>query len=226
LILSPFKEGPFKNQLNRRLFAERIRNSTKSLPIQGASVAKSFYISSASAEIQPSGLTSYVGIAPGAKVTVVGPTSPTETEGKYIRSLIEEALAGSGLEIDYITAPDAFSDEELSTNKVVDIRVDSVDIGGYFLNFATKMMFCSKLGIAFPDPHGKMCRLVTDYESADRLPDDEYSDRFNRILHEDACVVPVAHRSMNWLVTKDLDQESLPPVVIHPQLEKIRASEN
>ena len=52
--------------------------------------------------------------------------------------------------------------KKTDSNTYFDARVSSVDIGAYPDYMALKMMFCSKLGVNFPDLDDEICRMVAD----------------------------------------------------------------
>ena len=84
------------------------------------------------------------------------------------------------------------------------------------------MMFCTKLGINFPDPSGRICELVSNGIESLKGIDNSFINQFNQILYEDAVIIPIQHLSSKWFVTNDIDPMSLPKTVIYPQFELIR----
>lgn len=64
--------------------------------------------------------------------------------------------------------------------------------------------------------------LASAYEAGHKDVDDIYVDRFNRILFEDAAVIPIYFGSSSWLVSKDIDLDSIPSAVNYFQYEKMR----
>ena len=82
-------------------------------------------------------------------------------------------------------------------------------------------MFCSKLGISFPDPSGKICELVENYNYGDDIA--EYIRKFNQILFDDAVVIPIKHFGMKWFISERIDLASFPPTNVSPLFEKILA---
>ncbi|MEK7691090.1 MAG: hypothetical protein AAB425_08730, partial [Bdellovibrionota bacterium] len=84
-------------------------------------------------------------------------------------------------------------------------RLARVDAGGDYINWAVRMMFCSKLGISFPDPNGSVCRLTDEFENDKNADTAAYQMRLQEVLDREAYVIPVFHASLTWLVTEDLD---------------------
>ena len=98
----------------------------------------------------------------------------------------------------------------------------SVDIGAYPDYFVVKMMFCSQMGIKFPDPSGNICKLVNEGIKSASIVNQEFVDQFNKFLHEDAVVIPIFHHSDKWLVSNVFDPTSLPATTLYPQFELIK----
>lgn len=84
------------------------------------------------------------------------------------------------------------------------------------------MIFCSKLGVRYPDPSGNICKLVSEYEVQQKEIDESYITRFNDTLFDDAVVIPVYFGSTAWLVSRDINLDSIPSSVIYFQFEKVR----
>ena len=107
--------------------------------------------------------------------------------------------------------------ERVRSNKYYDIRMAEVHSGSTYINDAIKMMFCSKMGVSFPDPSGRICKLVAEHEknkdSYSRKKHgitQDYRDRFNQYLLEDAAVIPVFHSRLTTLFSKDLNVITTP----------------
>lgn len=113
--------------------------------------------------------------------------------------------------------------EKQSNNKHYHIRIASVDIGGAPENWVIEMMFCSKLGVSFPDPSGRICKLVEQTaNSILQLNLDQYSTKFNEILLDDASVLPVMHAGYTWFIGDEIDTSSLTATSVVPRIELIR----
>jgi hypothetical protein len=110
--------------------------------------------------------------------------------------------------------------ESYRSNKEFDIRVAGVSIGGSFQNWVINMMFCSRLGVSFPDPSGRICRLTVDFEEG-KVNLVDYGIHFNNAIHSDQAVIPLFHRRYSWFVSHELDVE-LSPVSGSPRFDLIR----
>lgn len=105
--------------------------------------------------------------------------------------------------------------------KNYDLQPVGVNIGGGIENQLIKFMFCSNLGVAFSDPSGRICKLVENYEArfGDSVPKEqmkEYVKEFDRIIFEDACVVPLVKTGHAWLLSKDLATDAVSPTMDTP----------
>lgn len=148
--------------------------------------------------------------------------SYSEKAYKEITSAIAETAKTFNLEVAVqMEEPTETWYKRLISNNEFDIRVAVVTNGAYPKNSIIKMMFCSKLGISFPDPSGKICELVENYNYGDDIA--EYIRKFNQILFDDAVVIPIKHFGMKWFISERIDLASFPPTNVSPLFEKILA---
>lgn len=110
----------------------------------------------------------------------------------------------------------------MMNNPDYDLRTASVYGGAHHVVSVIKMMFCTRLGISFPDPSGGICQLVEEYSVHAREADQAFEANFNRIVVEDAAVFPLSHARDRWLVSNTVAVETMPTSIIHPLFEKIR----
>jgi hypothetical protein len=139
-----------------------------------------------------------------------------------LKEAIKKSL--SEFNIDFIKPDKSIPDwrEKLLSNKFYNARIASVDAGGVFSNSSIKMMFCSNLGVRYPDPSGRICKMVNDHEKNHKAIDSNYVKSFNKILSEDSAVIPIYFGSVSWLISHDIDLDSIPSAVSYFQFEKIR----
>jgi ABC-type transport system substrate-binding protein len=221
MVLSPFKEGPFQNVDNRRAFVQRIKEIQNRSSIFNST---SFYPATPSkAELQ-----STFDFSEDMKEKTIRVAFPSrnfsDQEIEMIKQMTEESLRSSGANVEF-TMKDPLEDnwrQRLLSNREFDIRLNGVDIGAGFQNFAIKMIFCSNMGVSYPDPSGRICKLVEEYDESNKPVDFTYSERFNQILFEDAVVVPLVHYGTKWIISDDIDANSIPPTIANPLFENIR----
>jgi hypothetical protein len=101
-----------------------------------------------------------------------------------------------------------------------DLRITSVDLSSrpYFSHL--DMIFCSQLGARYPDPSGKMCEFINEnlLESTRPLNNQEISF-FYSLLVEDASLIPISHRSITYLYSKNIDLDSVSGSALWPRVD-------
>lgn len=219
-VLSPFKNNFFNDLENRKIFKARVSSLYPDL-------VKSvfFYPSARTDGLSLTENLTYKNFSNVSKLTFsLERMAYSEEELLNLKKIIGYALEGSKVEFEII--PRDPKDKEwfaksLSNNHF-DARMAVVDIGAYPIYTAIKMMFCTKLGINFPDQTYQMCELVTDGIKSAKAIDQEFVDKFNNILNEESVVIPIKHYSGKWLVANNLDPESIPSTTLYPQFDLIR----
>ena len=83
-------------------------------------------------------------------------------------------------------------------------------------------MFCTSMGISYPDPNNKICNLVDRTDSSNVEIDSKYVSEFNQALADDAVVVPFRHYGVRWLYSKKMDPKMFPATVVAPLFEELR----
>lgn len=219
-VLSPTKNNFFNNLNNRKVFTQRIKEKYPELI-----KSNSFYLS-AQSKIKENLENKVYSIVQNAKRITIGlqRTNYSPDELEKFQSLLEHALSGTSIKFDFIHR-DLKDKEWLSktlSNNFFDIRVSSVDIGGYPDFSILKMMFCTKLGVTFPDPSNRICKLVLDGLKTGNVMTQSHINEFNQAVYDDAVIIPIQHHSEKWFVTNDIDPKSLPPTTLYPQFELIR----
>lgn len=222
LALSPFFDGPFANKRNRQIFADRIKSARREFP---HFTSQFFYFNAQSKLPQRDLSKEKFKVGTQNKLTfAVASKAFSKSDLKDVELLLTTALNNSGLSYEIIVK-DAHDDgwvHKVDSNKLFDGRITSVDIGGYVINAAIKMMFCSSLGINFGDPSGRIFRLVERQDISGGPIGQNYIDEFNQIIEDDAAVIPLYHYGIEWHLTPDIDTQSLPIVATEPIFEKIR----
>ena len=214
IVLSPYN-APFQDVKLRRAFAARLKGLLEKNPIYSRvlSSAQGFYFNS-----DPLPFTKYKdSLKLEGKITVNIALSKDFVE--RLNPLLEEIVQPFGVELVYDEkdTSDKQSIERVHSNKYYDIRMAGVHSGSTYMNDTIKMMFCSKMGISFPDPSGRICELVAEHEknkdSYSRKKygiTQDYRDRFNQYILEDAAVIPVFHSRSTTLFSKDLNVITTP----------------
>lgn len=233
MILSPLSpSGFFKSNRNRKIFQSRLQEIALPdwLAKNPVYPSASFYSHWPSVTQRPlptlsSQVSSYEDFNSDQKIIVSLPPRLGSLVNNYIQVLVKQLLSGIPenrivFEIVDSSKPIAFM--KLISNEAFDIRVSSVDIGGNITNSIIDMMFCTKLGVSFPDPSGRICELVTKYKEIGLEADQNYIQEFNLILSEEAFVLPLFHSGLTSLFSEDIDPETIPTGTTHPRFEDFR----
>lgn len=151
---------------------------------------------------------------------------------RYILDIAQRALRA--LKIPYVLKTKEQNQRDLMLTyrdpTKYDIRPVSVDAGGGIENQLVKFMFCSNLGVSFLDPSKRICALVDDYEKkyGDVVPQsamEEYIQRFDTILEEDASLIPIMKTGHSWLFSPDIEKDSVSPTMGIPYFDLVNLHE-
>lgn len=219
MIINPRKQSGFDSIEIRRLVQQEIR-----VAMLGNSTFKSglFYMTSASPPI-PNPQIEATKVLSGKSITLPfrGPLSDrAEIAVSIVRRAIEKL--GGSLQLEILDPNDPKTLESMTNPENFDLRLNAVGIGGHFLNSAIKMIFCTKLGVSYPDPSGRICNLVRKQEQIGGPIGQEYEREFNQILEEDASVIPTSHFGTSWLLSSLLEPSSIAINGEFPNLEDVR----
>lgn len=156
------------------------------------------------------------------KVFVQSLNNNEETE--KINKLLQQ------LEMDFNLKVDVDTPETLGSNwpkialdnKKYHMRIARVDIGGAPENWVIDMMFCSKLGISFPDPTGSICNVVKKYKALGVADINTYSHEIFDAVLKTNTLLPIKHTGFSWFFSNNIDPKNLSKTMNIPRLDKIR----
>jgi hypothetical protein len=216
-VLSPSAEnGVFQDEMLRHEFAEYLRRFFRqNIPeIDGLYPTDSFYFRDSSS-LNKIPITDMKVSKRLQDLKLSLAIRPSKADQKFIYGhLMERLMDESGLNIDLkkfdVNAPEWL--DWFSSNEFADIRVGSVDIGGEIEDWVIRMMFCSNLGVSFPDPNHSVCHLTGDFEEG-KINSAEYAEKFESIIKKEDFVVPLYHYGRIWLFTKNFDLSRLTPTM-------------
>ncbi|MGE5085445.1 MAG: ABC transporter substrate-binding protein [Bacillota bacterium] len=135
---------------------------------------------------------------------------PEKGDRKYLNWLVlEPALKSLGIE--YIFDDSAKTWSERMSDKY-DIRFHGSSIGGGPEAWGLGVVFCSEIGLKFPDPSGRVCNAVEDYEKG-KTSDQEFSDEFNQAVFDDVSVIPITHYGVMMYLSYDIKRDSMSPLI-------------
>lgn len=229
-VLSPKKKNFFDRIANRKLFVRLLRRAQEHTKLESdvSRPSNHFY-----AALRSSADVGNVDVSPTTQ-TLYKPTHPlavtltsalSRNERGYVERLLAKVLAENGIKYSIIAEEKNRPDwlDRLKSNEHFDIRFARVDTGSVYINWVVKMMFCSKMGVSFPDPSGRICQLVNEVQSPPNRPIEERTwKEFNRIIEEDAVVVPLFHSGMMWLFSEDIDASGFAPTQLVPRFDLLR----
>lgn len=163
---------------------------------------------------------------PTENLKVFLPKSKNE-DTDYAISILKEALEELEWKFEiYISGetPGVTSSDYRSKTKF-DIRVSSVVAGSVIEPWVVEMMFCSNLGVSYPDPSRRICSYVNTLKNKSDFSLLEAGNEISKIVAEDAAVVPIYHGRNTWYFTDDLDVSRISGDLIIPSFEDIGMKE-
>jgi hypothetical protein len=231
LVLSPHRKTVFDKIENRRTFRQMITKVMKDIPPPSTGVSKlflgdQFYISDRHPETTHTESNAPTKFQPKEPLKVLRFALASSALGKYTEEVVVRALKELNWPYEMID-PDFKNPDFIkkrNTNLEYDIRFANVDIGANAENWVINMMFCSELAISFPDPSGKICRLVKEHEGRTGKYDRaEYVKQFEKLIEEDSAVLPLYHTGSYWLASPDIHLDQiLAPTLVVPRFDQLR----
>ena len=212
VVLSPFRDGPLKNIAIRKAFREELQKNIKSMnvPTENAKSSISFYPGKMPPELSNAALPERaLAKWKGYNLTTTTSNALTPLQLDYVQKLLTKSAEALGMNISFEGEDRARPGwkERLDELKDMDIRVVRVSVGGNYEPWVARMMFCSRMGVSFPDPSARIAELTKSL--TDRSP--ETAAKFETIVGEDAAVIPLFHTSFSWLVSSDVGVDKLSP---------------
>lgn len=223
-VLSPYKNGFFKNIENRRTFSRKV----KSLP-QEIINSKDFYPSAPSRNKHSFESSEYGNNSDKSTLTfILEKSNYSKNEIETLKEIISRGLENSGHDFEIINRDlgDKNMLNNILSNKEYDARISSVNIGAHPVYTAIKMMFCTKLGINFPGHEQKFCEMIEDNLRKGLQMNEDFINKFNDSLDSEAIIIPIAHKSQSILVSRSIDPLYLPATTPYPLFEKLKKINN
>ncbi|MFN3454322.1 MAG: ABC transporter substrate-binding protein [Pseudobdellovibrio sp.] len=221
ISLSPYIE-PFNNIENRRAFRKMIRKYMNDHLSSEVNLSYHFYPILKQYRLSDDYVKSMINYN-NDKVLKVFSTKSESEHSTYSIKMIENLLKELNIKYKFETAEDLgnqWRDKETS-NKYFPIRIVNVDIGGAPENWVIDMMFCSDLGVSFPDLDGGICNIVKEYKAGKLLDTNRYNEMFHQIIEDQAIVIPVYQLGYEWLVSKSIMRTSMSQTMNIPRFDEI-----
>lgn len=221
------KESPFLDKGIRKWFQNSIRKAQEKVKIKSdnAILTQTFYAS------PDQHISSRIDNAvdfkklknKNIKILTTGSLIPSEQE--YAENLIRDVLSETPVNIEWTKENRSENNwvEKYFLNTDYDIRIKRVNIGSQLIEAAARMMFCSKLGVAFPDPSNRIYELMNDFSkctSSNALV--EYTQKFEDIILDESSVIPLFHSSLTWLFSEDINIDQVTPTMSVPRFDLIQ----
>ncbi len=218
IVLSPKRlESPFKNEVKRQEFRDILRKSENDVLLESeiSKTTRSFFQNITLTNLKTQKLTESKStlVLSQSTLKVVVSNALSETNRNYVIQLLNIAARQFGyvLSIQGEDRSQPGWKERLDELVDFDIRVVRVDIGSSYNIGAVNMMFCSRLGVSFPDPSGEVCKHVQRVVLTEKEPTSSEAEEFERIVYNDAAVIPILHTSHSWLISNDINLSQFSP---------------
>jgi hypothetical protein len=207
VLLGNLKSGFFSRIENRKALRAAIESERSAFPRKEKNfLQSSAFYPSRKAEFD---LTPLSPSAPGSPIKIEG-KPPTEGSLKYIIwKIVGPALKKLGWDYRFIGNESTWKD---SSNLETDIRFLGPSIGGGFEPWGIEMLFCSEIGGNLPDPSGRICKILNQFEKME-ISEKQAEKLFFDALESDAAVLPIGHFGMQWYLTREIDRSSISPLV-------------
>ncbi len=228
LVLSPFIKNFFDNPENRLVFNKKVDEFKKDHRINSQSYieADNFFITNSSVKSNSGTRSSKYKTYPKKELKILVSDSESAINN-YVKDLVKYALGNENIKYKFVTLDQKDPEwlRKYTSNTEYDLKFTSVNSGTQPENWVVKMMFCSKMGISFPDVDNKVCSLTQKYE--DGLVNDlEYSKIFHQILDESKTVIPLFRTRDTWLYSKSLRFDNQSPTASITRFDLISLENN
>ncbi|HAG90975.1 MAG TPA: hypothetical protein DCL41_03845 [Bdellovibrionales bacterium] len=103
-----------------------------------------------------------------------------------------------------------------------DIRFVSVIAGQKFNSAVVEMMFCSKLGVNFPDPGGRVEKILSEVDWSD----ENKETALNELLFEEGSLIPYLRFGLVWTFAEKVNFEKDPGPAPYLALHLLRVKDS
>jgi Bacterial extracellular solute-binding proteins, family 5 Middle len=218
-------DGPshfLSKKSNRETLRNQLYLAKTSTPFRSktAKLAKSFYPG-----FDFERVTKLEGSAkPDRKLLVFVPTTDTD-ESKYMLNITLGALRALNWPYEILKpgAETGLKSTDVRSRSRFDIRITNVVGGSVMEPWVAEMMFCSDLGVSFPDPSGAVCKFVhACMKNESNFDPKQGSRQLSELVEIDASIVPIYHGHTTWYFAQNLDLSRIQGDMILPSFEDIQ----
>ncbi|MBF0365302.1 MAG: hypothetical protein HQK50_07000 [Oligoflexia bacterium] len=209
LILNPKGSRFFSTIENRQIFIKHFLNEKSLLPLlnSDSELSNDLFLDhpSATSFFEGESNQDQFSISNEGPLIIYSPYPTENKECSYIKELICRVCHKLNIQYEFTNAPsDSSKDVIKKLTKECDLRISGVHAGTKIDYFIVKMIFCSDLGVSYPDPYNKLGSLTKLYEEG-KIDLADFQQQFNRIYREDSAVLPVLHSGPIWFVSKEIN---------------------
>ena len=157
------------------------------------------------------------------KVLVFQQKLTDSSDSEFVMSVLKSVIIEIGWEMVVDTPETLGADwikKGLDNNKYA-LRTVSVDIGGSPENWVIDMMFCSRLGISFPDVNNSICSVVKAYDDGFFLDKNKYWEALHLSIEENSTIVPLLHSGFSWLISPTIDMTHISSTMNVPRFDQL-----
>lgn len=192
VVLAPLKDGPFQNEKYRKHFASAVRAYLHRQALQKNDVlVKTFFgMGQLEDDVQPERLPPID--SDRRELRVLAHRSWERGVPDQGMDLLHQFLVENGIKHKIVAFPDLKAlNLQPYANDYFDLRMSGVSAGSGFSTSVVEMMFCTQLGISFPDPEGSVCSLVLESSKEENSDFAKYSQKLNDIVLKENYVIPI-----------------------------------
>lgn len=210
ILLGNLQSGFFSRIENRRYFKGLVEKHRDLLvPEKWGNSVRSSSMYPTQAVNPPIPVPTVTPVTPPSEPLIIEGKEPKSEQGRYTWKVLKAALDEANIK--YQFAGNEFNTAE-KINQNYDIRIRGPSIGGGVEAWGLRILFCSKLGVAMPDPTGNICRLLDAYER-DEINDEQLTKKFLEQVELDAAIITIAHFGHSFYLSPSIKKESLSPAL-------------
>lgn len=208
VILGNLDEGIFKDQKFRSLFKSKFYKYHSELPDHWENHFKTNSFYSSFKKKDEIGLIADFITPEMDKVLLIEGSEPDE-KNKFYKTWItlKKTLDLFGLK--YKFANNVRDFKNLQSNRY-DLKIVSAQIGGGVEAWALDILFCSQVGMLYPDIDKKICQLVSQFNS-NYISEADLVEKFQTFVEADATILPVSHYGPFLYFSKNIKLDNLSP---------------
>ena len=211
IVLGNFETGVFSNLKNRRLFRKKFLEFKNEIVATHPEVkfTNSIYPSQ-DLEFKDNDVDGVDSIAlNGKKINIMGNEPKIGTRNWLPWSILKKTLDYFG--VPYQFSKSSYSRDDLTDNRY-DLRLVGPSVGGGVEAWVIDVMFCSKFNASFPDPTGKICNLINEYNQ-NKLADKQLAKLFLEAVDEDSLILPFSQFGVQLYLSKNINLQSVSPMI-------------